>query len=233
MIEDVDLGPSQAADLRREAEQRLHNQNATPIEGMAEVDVRACSTSCRSTRSNWKCRMRSCCEPKRPSQEASDKYHDLFDFAPVGYFRLDERAESWRSIWPGRPLLGLDRSTAVKQRFAQFVAMEHRAAFAEFLIAVLQADGKQTCEIDLQRGEQRGAAMLEGIRTHAARRETILPRHRDRHHPRKQIDNVQTFLLKCGSRSPVKISSKSRGAITSPRVWEWITFASIGSWATG
>ncbi len=39
VMEDVDSGPTQAADLRREAEQRLHDKNATPIDAMSEVDA--------------------------------------------------------------------------------------------------------------------------------------------------------------------------------------------------
>ena len=39
--EAMDSRPSLASDIRREAEQRLHNKKATPVERMAEVDVRA------------------------------------------------------------------------------------------------------------------------------------------------------------------------------------------------
>jgi hypothetical protein len=51
----------------------------------------------------------------------------------------------------------------MKQRFGQSVVPQSLARFAEFCGGVLRADSKQTCEIDLQRGEERVYALLEGI----------------------------------------------------------------------
>ena len=46
------------------------------------------------------------------------------------FFAQDSAGQG--QLFAGAALLGRDRSTAVKQRFGQFVAMEHHAAFAEF-----------------------------------------------------------------------------------------------------
>ena len=164
--EDVDSGPSQAADLRREAEQRLHDKNAAPVEAMTEVDARALLHELQVHQIELEMQNEELLRAQAAAQEASDKYHDLFDFAPVGYFRLDEQGRILEVNLAGAALLGLDRSTAVKQRFGQYVAIKSRARFAEFLENVLRADGKQTCEIELQRGEQRAYALLEGILAH-------------------------------------------------------------------
>ena len=96
-------------------------------------------------------------------QQVSDKYQDLFDFAPIGYFRLDERGRILEVNLAGAALLGVDRSTAVKYRFAQYVAPQARVAFAEFLSDVLQAGGKRTREIELQRNEELVYALVEGV----------------------------------------------------------------------
>ena len=161
--ENADSRPSQAADLRQEAERRLHNKNAPPVEGMAEVDVRALLHELQVHQIELEMQNEELLSAQAAVQEVSDKYHDLFDFAPIGYFRLDEQGRILEVNLAGAALLGLDRSTAVKQRFAQHVAIQSRARFAEFLGDVLRADGKQTHEIELQCGEQRRYALLEGM----------------------------------------------------------------------
>ncbi len=161
--ENADSRPSQAADLRQEAERRLHNKNAPPVEGMAEVDVRALLHELQVHQIELEMQNEELLSAPTAVQEVSDKYHDLFDFAPIGYFRMDEQGRILEVNLAGAALLGLDRSTAVKQRFAQHVAIQSRARFAEFLGDVLRADGKQTHEIELQCGEQRRYALLEGM----------------------------------------------------------------------
>ena len=51
----------------------------------------------------------------------------------------------------------------VHKRFGQFVAMEHREAFADFCGRVLATDTKQTCEIKVLRDGQAVGALVESI----------------------------------------------------------------------
>ena len=83
------------------------------------------------------------------AEEASEKYCDLFDFAPVGYFLWDHDGRILEVNLAGAALLGLDRSAVIQKRFGQFVAVEYRAAFADFCQRVLATDAKQTCEVKL------------------------------------------------------------------------------------
>jgi hypothetical protein len=55
---------------------------------------------------------------------AIDKYSDLFDFAPVGYFVWNHDGRILEVNLLGADLLGLDRSTATQMRFTQFVALD-------------------------------------------------------------------------------------------------------------
>ncbi len=96
-------------------------------------------------------------------QEWSDKYYDLFDFAPVGYFLLDERGQILEVNLAGAALLDVDRRTAANRQFGQFLAAESRAAFADFCRQVLSADTMRTCEVKLRRGEQSLDLLVEGL----------------------------------------------------------------------
>ena len=97
------------------------------------------------------------------AQESSDKYCDLFDFAPTGYFMLDEDGRILEVNLAGAALLALDRSVVVKKRFLQFVAMEDRTKFAEYCRRVFQANAKQSGEFELRDGERTIHALVEGI----------------------------------------------------------------------
>lgn len=78
-------------------------------------------------------------------QEASEKYRDLFDFAPIGYFRLDGQGRILEVNLAGAALLGLDRSALIQKRFGQFVARGNRPAFVDFCKRVLTTDTRETC----------------------------------------------------------------------------------------
>ena len=97
------------------------------------------------------------------AEEASEKYYDLFDFAPVGYFLWDHKGRILEVNLAGAALLGLDRNEVVQKRFGQFVAMEDRDRFADFCHRVLAADDKQTCEVKILRDGQAVYLLVEGI----------------------------------------------------------------------
>ncbi len=63
----------------------------------------------------------------------------------------------------GAAMLGLDREAVIEKRFGQFIAVEHRARFAEFCKRVLATDTKQTCEVQLLSNGQPIDALVEGI----------------------------------------------------------------------
>ncbi len=159
----VDSGLLQATALRREAEQRLRDKEATPAQSMTEVDVRALLHELQVHQIELEMQNAELLYAQKALQESSNKYHDLFDFAPVGYFRLDKEGQILEVNLAGAALMGLDRSTAIHKRFAQSVAIQSRARFADFLTDMLRADDTQTCEIELQHDQTRRYALLEGI----------------------------------------------------------------------
>ena len=155
--------PAQAADLRQEAERRLLAKKAKPAKDMAEVDVLALVHELQVHQIELEMQNEELLRAQTAVQEASDKYHGLFDFAPVGYFRLGAQGRILEVNLAGAVILGLDRSTAIKHRLGQFVAMEHRAEFAEFCKRVLATDAKQACEVELRRNGEPVCVMMEGI----------------------------------------------------------------------
>ncbi|MHB8899583.1 MAG: sensor histidine kinase, partial [Thermoguttaceae bacterium] len=133
---------------------------------MAEVDVRALLHELEVHQIELEMQNEELLRSQESSQEVTDKYQDLFDFAPTGYFLLDGDGWILEVNLAGAALLGLDRSTAVKRRFGQYVAAHFRDQFEQFCDDVLRSDSKQTREIEVLRNAHRVCVLLEGIRTH-------------------------------------------------------------------
>jgi PAS domain S-box-containing protein len=155
--------PLQATDLRREAEQRLLDKNVATVESMAEVDVRALLHELQVHQIELEMQNEELQRAQFAAEEASEKYHDLFDFGPIGYFLWDHESRILEVNLAGAALLGLDRIAVVQKRLGQFVQTESRQAFADFCKLVLDSGVKQTCEVKLLGGGQPIYAMIEGI----------------------------------------------------------------------
>ena len=94
----------------------------------------------------------------RELQEARDrmealleKYTDLYDFAPVGYFSLDEQGRILEVNLTGAALLDVGRARLLNRRLPAFIAPANRPVFLAFLERVFAGSGKQVCEAVLLR----------------------------------------------------------------------------------
>ena len=81
--------------------------------------------------------------------ESRDRYFDLYDFAPVGYFTLDEEGLIVEINLAGAKLLGFERASLVKRGFSQFVAPGSHDAFYSHRKQALQTGSKQFSELEL------------------------------------------------------------------------------------
>jgi PAS domain S-box-containing protein len=98
-------------------------------------------------------------------EESRDKYLNLYDFAPVGYFTLTRAGQIAEVNLAGASLLGLDRPKLVHRGLGRFFASEHRDRWDQHLVSVLHSDEKQTCELTLKREDGSTLyARLESIR---------------------------------------------------------------------
>ena len=73
---------------------------------------------------------------------AAEKYAELFDFAPVGYFVLGEDGKIREANLAGAALLGLERQRVMGQPFEQYVVSESRLEFSRFYHGVLPGQGR-------------------------------------------------------------------------------------------
>jgi formate hydrogenlyase transcriptional activator len=84
-------------------------------------------------------------------ESSRDKFAELYDFAPVGYFTFDAQGRISAVNLMGAQLLGVERRQLCNIPFAGFIAdAAGRETFARHRTAVLQGEGVQRCEIRLK-----------------------------------------------------------------------------------
>ncbi|HLD47624.1 MAG TPA: PAS domain S-box protein, partial [Desulfobaccales bacterium] len=96
--------------------------------------------------------------------QARDRYADLYDFAPVGYFTLDRQGKIVEVNLAGARLLGTERDRLVNQSSFRWVAPESREVCRSHYRKVFANQGPQTCEVKLRRrGGPSFYAALESV----------------------------------------------------------------------
>jgi PAS domain S-box-containing protein len=81
--------------------------------------------------------------------ESRNRYLDLYDFAPVGYFTIDHNGLILEANLTGADLLGIERGNLIKNMFSRFIAPGFQDAFYHHLREVFETRTKQTCELKL------------------------------------------------------------------------------------
>ena len=82
--------------------------------------------------------------------EASrDRYTDLYDFAPVGYFTLDENLLVIEANFTCVNLLCDNKSTFLKRGFSHYVAKDYQDEYYLFIRKSVETKEPQTCELKL------------------------------------------------------------------------------------
>jgi PAS domain S-box-containing protein len=85
-------------------------------------------------------------------EESRDTYLDLYDFAPVGYLTLNDKALITGANLTGAKLLGLERSRLVNAPFSKFVVEKDAGEWRWYFMNVLNQREKRTCTLMLKRG---------------------------------------------------------------------------------
>ena len=92
---------------------------------------------------------------KEQAEEAIEKYTNLYDFAPTGYFTLSNTGEIIVLNLVGAKMLGKDRSNLINSRFGFFVSNETKPVFNAFLDRAFTNNGIETCEVVLLADDNR------------------------------------------------------------------------------
>lgn len=84
------------------------------------------------------------------AQLASEKFAELYDFAPSGYFTLSAEGVIIELNLCASQMLGKARNNLINSSFIFFVAEDNKDIFFELLDRIFSTKGKEFCELALQ-----------------------------------------------------------------------------------
>lgn len=140
-------------DLRRQAEERLagrrHQIDSLDRAELAkiahELAVHQVELEIQNEELRW---------ARTEAEEARDRYLDLYDFAPVGYFTLDDHNRIVEANLVATELLKTNtRRDLLKTRFTKFIDAAETNSFHFHRTKALESEDKQTLELRMRRAD--------------------------------------------------------------------------------
>jgi PAS domain S-box-containing protein len=81
------------------------------------------------------------------AEEAAEKYTEIFDFSPLGYFVLDREGVIIELNLSGAEMLGKSRSKLKNSNLNLFVSSDTKSIFSDFLTGSFKSKDRKSCEI--------------------------------------------------------------------------------------
>jgi len=152
-------------ELRIKAEQQLATQDQQ-VESLDRADLVKMAHELAVHQVELEIQNEELRQSRAQAEEARDRYLDLFDFAPVGYFTLDEHGHVLEANLTGCQILKIERQNLLKKNFGKFIDPDEIDAFYFYRKKILENSTRQTCELTMQKSDGiTFSAQLEGIKT--------------------------------------------------------------------
>ena len=141
--------PVNATELRRRAELQLKARRKHSAPLRTEADTLRINHELEVHQIELEMQNAELHEARNRVEIVMENYTDLYDFAPVGYFSVDDQGLILEANLTGAALLGIERSRLLKRRLQGFVDPPSRPAFQAFLKKIFATAGKHICELPL------------------------------------------------------------------------------------
>lgn len=148
---------SRLEQLRQRANERLQSEAPAMEPALTEADIRRQLYELQVQRVELEMQNAELEQARADLESSLERYTDLYDFAPVGYFTLDRKGLILEANLTGAGLLGALRGELAGKDLKRFMTEESRSAFGAFLARVFESTMKETCElavVDVQEGER-------------------------------------------------------------------------------
>jgi len=145
--------PMGANELRRLAEERLKKQCPGERAQRIETDTQRAIHELHVHQIELELQNDELRNSRNEMEVLLEKYTDLYDFAPTGYFALNQRGCILSVNLTGAALLGVDRSQLINQCLPRFITQKDRPAFLSFLEEVFARPERLSCEATLLKAD--------------------------------------------------------------------------------
>ena len=136
--------------LREQAEEQLSDK-AHDVSGMSRNDIQKLIHELEVHQIELEIQNEELRRVQVELAESRDKFYDLYDFAPVGYFTFDETAQIKEVNLTGAALLGVQRNELVKMKLSSFVLPDFQDDFYFHCQQLFKTETHQTCDLKLKK----------------------------------------------------------------------------------
>ena len=134
--------------LRNQAEKRLPGRTAD-IETMPSEDINKLIHELEVHQIELEIQNEELRRAQLELEKTRDRYSDLYDFAPVGYFTISDKGLILEANLAGAQLLKLERYNLINSRFSRFIAPEYQDRFYLHRRDVLRSKTNQACALQM------------------------------------------------------------------------------------
>lgn len=145
-----------ASDLRRRAEEEVRRR-FPKLESASELspaDVQELIHQLKADQIELEMQNHELRRTEELLSKSRDRFANLYDFAPVAYFTLDDKGAIVEVNLAGAESLGVGRQRLLKRRFSLFVAPESQDRFHVYKKSVFEGRVQEACELKLLREDR-------------------------------------------------------------------------------
>lgn len=164
MNQETDLTDAQL--LRKNAEKKLKETQNKTTRSVIEADVKRLVHELQVHQIELEMQNEELRSANERAETALQKYTMMYDFAPMGYFTLDQDGMIHELNFTAAELLGNRRFSLINSNLKSFISEETLPVFNNFLNLVFSGKLKESCEVMLRSNpESLCPAYMEGIVT--------------------------------------------------------------------
>ena len=138
-----------AAILREKAEESLKKKLSKRNENTSELDTQKLFHELEVHQIELEMQNEELILARTAAEEAAEKYTEIFDFSPLGYFVLSKEGIITELNLSGAEMLEKDRSHLKNTIFSLFVSHDTRSIFNNFLAGSFNSNDRKSCEIKI------------------------------------------------------------------------------------
>jgi len=135
--------------LRKKAEEQLRKQQRKVDKPAMETDVKKLLHELQVHQIELEMQNEELHRAYETAETALKKYTMLYDFAPMGYFTLDNEGSIIDLNFTGAEMLGDKRFSLVNSNFKLFISKDSQVLFNDFFSKVYTSNTKKSCVVKL------------------------------------------------------------------------------------
>jgi PAS domain S-box-containing protein len=152
--------------LRRKAEEKLRDEQDKFNRSIKETDARKLLHELQVHQIELEMQNEELLEANATAEASLKKYTLLYDFAPMGYFTLDEDGSIIELNFTAAELLGERRFSLINRNLKLYISEDSHPAFDKFFSKIYAGVSKEFCEATLAYDNKSLARVfMEGIVT--------------------------------------------------------------------